>query len=257
MAMNSAKVPLVSLSFDRDVPENARFYEAHFKLDVLKHFGSGSLGDHVGLIDADMVLLRPFAIDDRFWAGRSLLCYDISDSFLDPGEMLSDLSALGLADGAVPRWFGGEFIVGSAEAFKTLSHYIDRIWPLYRARIGQMSHVGDEPIVSAALCNMQHDLGDTIHEIGEVGDVHGLSLARWWSSRTNTPQLPLSSAVGQALLHMPADKIFLAKMAGKSFERASFIRYYRSYVKRKLVLRRAASLVDRLLGKRAKFLPTM
>lgn len=243
-----AQVPLVEIDFPRDVPADIPFRSAHYKLDVLAAFARGELGDLVGLIDLDVVVLAPFSCDDS----DALYVYDINkrqvgtfghQQAAKDVELLSGLPPVG------PCWYGGEFIVGSPVAFARLVHEIEQIWPAYLSHQGQLHHSGDEMVVNAALARiMRSDL--RVLDVGQDKVIH-----RWWSSRTTTPMDSWLQSSDNALLHLPADKNFLAEQATQPFAVDRFLVAHLQYARKNRWVALAKNLADLLRGRRWQYLP--
>lgn len=246
-------IGIVEHNFTSEVPPGAAFYSAHFKLELMRAFGAGACGDKVGLVDIDTVLLRPFSL---LVPDEGLACYDITDQVVPAyGRQVvsGDVEALAGAHLPQVRWWGGEFIVGSADAFATLGRRIEQLWPRYLASMDRFHHVGDEMLTTAALNLLEHD-GFPIRDCGTSGGV-----ARWWSSRTLAPMPPLAAVSDRSLMHLPADKPFLALQSrNASFDSTRFFARYETYLRRKLLIRRGAHLLERMVGRGGgKFLPRL
>ncbi len=178
--LKKESLPIVELEFSLDVPQGIPFYEAHFKLEALAALGSGELGSIVGLIDLDMIVLSPLTLPkvEGDWLGGYVL-----DNYT--GALVqTDLRNAGMHGVAPGTWYGGEFLIGTARAFASLTSAIGRCWPNYLANIHLMSHVGDEAVVSAALNNMS----SLPVKIMDLGKSMPPAIARWWSARTNHRQ---------------------------------------------------------------------
>lgn len=237
-----------SFEFSRRVPLGIPFYSAHFKLDLLRGFGSGEFGNEVGLVDLDTVLLGSLPQRD------ALGVYDISDQIrpaYEQDRIVADIKKISERSIPEARWYGGEFITGSAGMFRAISTYIEQFWANYIQNVGSLGHVGDEMIVSAALNCAQLD-GISLVDYGKDG-----SVARWWTSRTRHQQLPFDRVKGAALLHLPADKTFLATHARNTFDGAAFLKDFRPYVQRKCRSRRIVHLAESLLGRPKQFPPVL
>jgi hypothetical protein len=196
----------------------------------------------------DAVLFRELPYSDY------LAVYDISDQmFAACGgrNLTSDMEKISGRHLLDPRWYGGEFVMGSAAVFSQISQYIEVLWPDYIRHILSLHHVGDEMIMSTALNVARADGVRTI-DYGEAGLV-----ARWWTSRTRHRQLPFDAVEDAALLHLPADKEFLAKEAGYHFDREAFLSRFRRYAQKKIVLRAAVGACEFLLGRPKKFTPRL
>ncbi len=235
-------------NFKRDVPKSIPFYAAHFKLDAMDAFGEGMYGDVVGLVDIDAVLVRPIPYSDL--GADGLLTYDISAQVtpeFGADRVAIDLRAVGAPAGCPPCWYGGEFIVGTANAFRKLSLEIENIWPRYKEVYRRLHHNSDEAVVSAALAVLKHK-GFRLLDAGEAKLV-----SRWWTARTNFEQIPFRIASDACFWHLPADKPFLASCAqAGEFDAAVFAREYKSHARLKLWQRRLLNQALRLAGKRPK-----
>jgi len=244
----SDDIAIFGRDFPSIVPENIPFYAAHFKLDIFNAFGRGIFGERIGLVDLDTILLR------RLPPTASLAVYDISDQVFPAygkhrvGSDMELVSGRSLSD---PRWYGGEFVMGSATEFATLSQYIDSCWANYVGNISSLHHIGDEMIMSSAL-NMARADGVPIVDYGQNNVV-----ARWWTSRTAHRQVAFDVVRRAALLHLPADKTFLAKEAGYEFDQGAFLSRFRRHARKKIAVRAVASAWELLLRGSTKFTPRL
>lgn len=230
--------------FTLPVPTGIPFFSAHFKLELYGAFGSGDYGEYLALIDIDTLLLR------RLPTSSDLAAYDISDQvFPRYGRetVIRDLEILAGKPLAGGRWHGGEFVMGSAAQFAELATLIDFCWPRYIENIGAVHHLGDEMVLSAAL-NL-YATEHTLVDYGAQGNV-----TRWWSSRTFNKQAPFSRAVSTALLHLPADKLFISRFNLDQFASQPMLNAYQKYVRRKLMMR---SIIPLFNSHPKKFLPSL
>jgi hypothetical protein len=244
-----ALVKVRDYAFKLDVPNGIPFRSAHFKLELLEAFGSGAFGDLVGLIDLDVVVMRPVQLPEgALWA------YDISDQVIPAygrARIAADLARLLDRSTVEPRWFGGEFIIGSADYFAQLSVHISLLWPRYLSELRSFHHIGDEMVVSAALLLLAES-GVPVRDAG-VEQV----VARWWSTRTLAPLAALDDVIDRAILHLPADKRLLADAASLPFERAGFLARYRSYAARQRRVAQLKNVIDVLRFRPALSLPRL
>lgn len=241
-------LPVISYDFLLGVPQGIPFYSAHFKLDLFRGFGSGEFGSNVGLVDLDTVLLGTLP------QCSSLGVYDISEQVLPIHEQSRIVADIGRISGkSIPeaRWYGGEFVTGSASMFRAISSYVEMFWENYIQSIGSLVHIGDEMIMSAALNCMRLD-GISLVDFGKDG-----SVVRWWSSRTRHQQPPFDAIKGAALLHLPGDKPFLAKQVHNSFDREAFLNKLRPYVRRRCLARKVLHLAEGLLKYPEHFPPQL
>ncbi|WP_225205194.1 hypothetical protein [Novosphingobium huizhouense] len=239
---------VIAGAFAREVPGGIPFQAAHYKLDLLSMFGTGALGEQVALVDLDMVVQRKFALPDP----DALYVYDIWDHVASAfGDVLSrDLGKFDVPAGN-HRWYGGEFIAGSPANFAVLSAEIEAIWPHYLAALGTTHHTGDEMVVTSALLRLAAR-GFPLREAGSLGFVQ-----RWWSARTRTRIQPLARSLDAAMLHLPADKDYLAARAGAPFDVAGFPDHYRRHARGRRHLAMVKNVVDVMRGRRAQYLPQL
>ena len=123
----------------------------------------------------------------------SLGVYDISEQVLpihEQSRIVADMKRISGKSIPEARWYGGEFVTGSASMFRAISSYIEMFWENYIQNIGSLVHIGDEMIMSAALNCMRLD-GISLVDYGKDG-----SVVRWWSSRTRHQQPPFDSDKG-------------------------------------------------------------
>jgi hypothetical protein len=239
---------VASRTFLLPVPHGLPFYSAHFKLDLFRGFASGEFGNNIGFVDLDTVLLRSLP------ESSALGVYDISDQVqvvYGQHRIAADIERISGKWISDARWYGGEFIAGSSSMFSAISHYVEAFWVNYIDNVGSLAHVGDEMIMSAALNCLRLD-GISLVDYGKSG-----SIARWWTVRTRHQQLAFDAVQGAALLHLPADKVFLARQARNPFDRESFLRAFRPYVRRRCLSRRILHLSEGLLRTPKHFPPRL
>jgi hypothetical protein len=247
-ALRLDDVAVVAYAFALPVPKNIPFYSAHFKLDIFKAFGSGTFGGQTGFVDLDTVLLR------RLPSSDALAVYDISDQVFaayNRDRVVSDMEKISGRRLSDARWYGGEFVMGSAAAFCAISQYVESCWPRYVRCFPTLHHVGDEIIMSSAL-NMARADGVRIIDYKET-----CLVARWWTARTRHKQEAFDAVRGAALLHFPADKVFLAKQARYNFQPELFLSRFRRHAQRKIALRAILALGESLIGSPRKFTPVL
>lgn len=248
-AIGLADLPLRDVSFEWSVPEDIRFRSAHYKLELMLKFASGGFGDRVALVDLDAVCAR--AMPTEAMQAGALIGYDMSAVAQRGGqaqEIADSLRLLGF-DTEEARWWGGEFIMGDRCHFEALSRQLLQKWPLYTARIADMAHVGDEMVLTSGLEALRFQ-GMQIADGGAMGVV-----ARYWSARTRTPFPPFQEVGGASILHLPADKPFLARWANRRFDPAEFRDEYLALLRGKARLRRWLVLADKMRGRPHLFAP--
>lgn len=212
------------IPFTTEVPHGTQFYSAHFKLDAYRHLSTLSEG-YVGLCDLDMICLRemPDALKNIV-AAKIPLYYDISDQVLPAyGReiILKNLSSIhGLKSEG--RWYGGEFLSGPPSFFGLLTRTVEEVYPRYIENLASMHHIGDEAYTSAAIELIRRTLGC-------LGDAGTLGIAgRYWNAAVKHPQKPFTYFRECFLLHLPADKPFLASFSGTP---STFLNAYQTHLK--------------------------
>jgi hypothetical protein len=247
-----SNVPVVSMDFSLDVPEKIAFRSCHFRLELLQRFGTGEFGDLVGVIDSDIYFKKP--IKEGIIDGCDFVAHDITANIeREYGRESIDQCTELLAGRAIPnaRYYGGEFLVARAAGFKQLAAHLQKVWPRYLRHLPDIDHTGDEPVFSAAL-NLAAEDGCVI------SDAAALKLiTRWWSCRILYPQRRFEEITDHAILHFPADKALIARAALEPQISADFLRYYRPYARRKVLLRTGANILDKMRRRRGKFAPRM
>jgi len=214
-----------SIPFETQVPRGVLFYSAHFKFDAYRHLSSQS-PSYLCLCDLDMVCTRALPdVFERLVSESVPMRYDITEQVATAfGEstIRRDLETLHLGR-STPHWSGGEFLAGPPGFFAKLVDAIENIYPRYVAALDRLHHVGDECVTSAAI-EVLMESGVRIVDAGRLGLV-----SRYWSIPTRHRQVPLRERADTMLLHLPADKVLLAKMAttdGSTDDR--FLEAYRS-----------------------------
>jgi hypothetical protein len=233
----SLRLPeVVGYEFQWEVPPGIAFHSAHFKLELIEAFGRGIFGSEVALMDLDAVLLS--RVPDE--ASRGLWAFEMTSDITDAyGEqrVRKDLGIAAGRDIKEPRWFGGEYISGDQKAFSVLSAQFPDVWANYKANLHQFHHVGDEMVLAASLLLAEKE--------GLLVNCASSFVARWWSARTRTQMSPLKAAAGRSVLHLPADKEFLASYSSaEQFEAKRFLGEYIRYARRKIAVRRLLALLQ-------------
>jgi hypothetical protein len=228
-------------------PSNIAFYSAHQKLNLYRTLASRTDGAHC-VVDLDMVMLQPLPqwLVEVWRNGRGVV-YDITAQVVPSvghERIQSDLEKI-IGRRCEGRWFGGEFIAGTADFWRILCSRIEQVWPQYEIQYKELSHQGDEVLSSAALQTLAWD------EVIAV-DVGGCDLIkRHWSVYTDHEQVGVTEARRNlCLLHLPADKQFLASCAAKDFADGNkwFWRRYRIEYTRRKALSFGKHWVKNVLG---------
>lgn len=229
VAREESALPTIEIPFTTVVPSGASFYSAHFKFDALRYL-AGLTDAYVGLCDLDMVCINPLpaSLQAVMAAGVPLRC-DISEQVLPVHGRAAIARDLELLHGraSAGNWTGGGFLAGTPEFFALLSKEIDALYPAYLANIHRVHHVGDEMVTSAAI-EVLRSHGVAMEDAGALGLV-GI----YWNAEIRHPQPPLADFQRCFLLHLPADKRFLAEQAQYgAFTPAAFLQRYADHCRR-------------------------
>ncbi len=249
-ALSLPPFEVVELSFQLKVPSGVIFHSAHYKLEIYSRFGSGEFGSSVAIVDSDAVMIAPPPPTGSLQG--KLLAYDIAGQMIPKyGEqvMRSDIEMIGGTPKPKLYWPGGEFFLGPPQSFKALGDAISEIWPRYTQEIQKLHHVSDEmPVAAAATKCPQLDFEDA----GTMGYI-----ARWWTARTDHRQPTLEAIKDRSILHLPADKHFLAEQAKIPFHPAKFMLAYETAARRKLRLRRAFNTLENFTKHDKKYVASL
>ncbi|HIP11460.1 MAG TPA: hypothetical protein EYG73_01950 [Arcobacter sp.] len=223
----SESLMVEEISFQTQVPKGIRFYSAHFKLDVYRYFSQKDDDDYMGLCDLDMVCVNniPQAFINNV-KDKIPFFYDISEDVITTHGSEIIIRDLELLTGhrSEGRWSGGEFISGTAEFFAQLIYEIDELFPNYLNNLNIFHHIGDEALTSAGLENLRKS-GTYIADAGTLGLV-----GRYWNTNVLYYQRKFYYFESCFLLHLPADKRFLADMHNKKLNNShDYINHYKAY----------------------------
>lgn len=234
------------IPFKTRVPSGIKFYSAHFKVDAF-HYLSTLKAEYVVLCDLDMICINNIPNSFLNVIKNSIpLCYDISNQVIPAyghNVILEDLKAIHGYDSS-GHWIGGEFLSGNPDFFHKLVSQIDILFDNYIKSIPNTHHVGDEAITSAAIEVLRRN-GIYIGDAGSIGIVN-----RYWNAFVHNPQNPFKYFEKSFLLHLPADKKFLSKLAIHDVDNKKFVYLYKKEIQRKNIgklIRKCRSKVLKIL----------
>jgi hypothetical protein len=214
--------PIVhQLKITMDVPKEALFYAAHFKLDVITQATEMlKLNGMLLLLDTDMVAMRTLDEDLlRRCKAAGVGAFDISDQVFPAygsKRVTDDLETVADRQLANPRWYGGEFLLASRSFLHRLVPIARQRYEKYVQEIGHLNHQGDEVFISAALNTLADD-GQHIVEVGAYQAV-----GRHWAGNTHRD---LRWFRGCCFLHLSgAKKLFENESRFREFNPGRFWR---------------------------------
>jgi hypothetical protein len=199
------------ISFEGEIPRNIFFYSAHRKWDVYRYLGGLEEDAYVMLLDLDVIVGKGFSESFRFCAEQGIsLVYDITDQVVPAygsARILADLQAISPFYGSV-RWYGGEYISGRPAFFWEMYKTVEIFKAAYFEKAPILLHNGDEFVSTMAIESLKKD-GWRVDDGGTLGVI-----GRYWSTRCRHIQRSFAHyADFCSLLHLPADKSFLAKVS--------------------------------------------
>lgn len=224
-SLRVGKLCIKEIKFTSTIPTGINFFSAHFKIDVFRYFAGMDSNKYIGLCDLDMIAsgANPLCLKNIVTAGIPIV-YDISDQVIpahSPEILMRDMKKISpkVLEG---RWYGGEFISGTSNFFAMLVNEIENVFPTYVTEVHNIFHQGDEMLTSVAL-DLMRQKNVIISDGGTIGIV-----GRYWNNITLHHQRSFKYFKNSFLLHLPADKDFLAKFAMNS-NSSQFIKKYLSY----------------------------
>jgi len=213
------------IDFKINVPETIKFFSAHHKLDVFRFLSLFASGYSI-LLDSDIVCINTIPENMELIIKNKIpVYYDITDqvypaygrtTIIDDKSSVMNIKSLG-------NWAGGEFIGGDKKFFGELYNNCMAYWDSYIANISKLHHQGDEFLTSCAIEKYILE-GNIIFNAGSIG-----CIGRYWSVKTLHIGKDFAAYLDNFLLHLPADKKFLAGYNGKN----NFLEDYQLYLHNK------------------------
>jgi len=227
---NSAEIAKIApalcareIPFPLVIPRGIPFYSAHHKIDVYRWLADNA-DPYAVVIDSDVVCINEMPHNLRYCIDNAIpTFYDVTSQIYPAHtreRIIADKNLLAPSLG-VGNWIGGEFLGGGQSFFLKLSAEIENILGKYFEVYPQLHHQSDETLTSVALERMAQR-GEYMVDVGTFG-----GLGRYWSRRTLHCQKLLESYKDHYLLHLPADKSFLATFNHQS----RFIDAYSEYLR--------------------------
>jgi len=233
---HSKTIQVLEIPFKLDVPADIKFYSAHYKLDVFE-FLSNQKGNSV-LIDSDVISINEMPENMSFLFSKNIpMCYDITNQRYPAygrEKLIADKSIV-MGEKSIGNWFGGEFIAGNDLFFKDIYSLCMKYWDNYKKNYHQLHHQGDEIITSCAIETYQRQ-HKFIFDVGAVGGI-----TRYWSGNVRHVQKDIEAFKDNFLLHLPADKKFLAKQDKSKLY--NFFDKYKKYLRRRKLRKIVSGIV--------------
>lgn len=241
----STNLTCIEIAFDFKVPKDTGFTAAHRKIDAYKYLAQSGDSDYSFLIDSDVLCLSKMPLNLINCISNNIpVYYDITEQVYPAysrEKIIKDKEVLMSNQSSTGIWAGGEFIGGDNKFFKLLHDEIEILQENYFNNYKDLHHQGDEALVSPAIEKIMHN--QYICNVGSFGGI-----GRFWSVPTLHVQSHWKSYTNNFLLHLPADKDFIA---GISSVDEHLINLYESYLKTKRVsiMKYSKKIIKKLLNK--------
>ena len=189
-------------------PTDIGFYAAHHKIFLFKHISEFPFSDYMIFLDLDVIAINPPPKSlIKIIENRIPCAYNITDQCLPVyGEekIINDLKTVSNTNN-YGIWYGGEFLGGTPDFFKKIADISFLHLSNYIKNRQHLHHNGDEFLTNIAL--EEYSKENRIIDAGPLGII-----GRFWSCPVKHIQRPLKYyKMNSFLLHLPADKEFLAK----------------------------------------------
>lgn len=237
----SIQIRIQEISFITSVPEDTKFHAAHMRIDLMKSLGSANY-DYIICLDLDTVAINSFSTSLQFMIDRGIPgCYDLTDQLVfeyGRGRIMHDMRMI-LGHGSEGRWYGGELICGPPAYFSDMYDVIIKPFRKYMQNLSKVCHPGFEMFYSAAVEELR-----SRYPIFDTGK--SAIIGRYWSVASPYHPPPLDYYHDHFLLHLPADKVFLANWWAAGFwQGETFWNSYSAYAKKRYILSNIKKLILR------------
>lgn len=241
----SETLKTTQITFEIEIPKDIAFYAAHHKIEVLKYLSElNDSNSYHFLIDNDVLCINKIPKNLLNCISNTIpVYYDLTDlhypaygrdAMINAKEKVgpNNFSSTGL-------WAGGELIGGDSNFYKNLHREITTIWSNYLKTYKTLHHQGDEVVVSIAL-EILIQKGVYICNVGSFGGI-----GRYWSVKTRHIQKDWKAYTNHFLVHLPADKKYLATL--KTID-DNIIQKLSKYIGRKKLREMPIQMIKRALN---------
>ena len=235
-----------NVDFKLNVPENIRFFSAHYKIEVFKYLSLYG-DDYSVLLDNDVVCVNNIPENmEKIIQEKIPVYYDITDQVYPAygrKKIIEDKTRI-MGIKSLGNWAGGELIGGSKIFFEVIYNKCIDYWDKYFDNINDFHHQGDEMLTSCAIEKYILDK-NVIVNAGSIGFI-----GRYWSVKTLHIGKIFEAYFDNFLLHLPADKAYLAKYNSEN----NFMENYKSYLHNKLkrknnIIKNTKKIIKKILGR--------
>lgn len=193
--------------FKTSVPKNMHFFSCHYRVDVFRYFSK--LKNTISiLLDLDVVIIKNLKKINFNVFSNSGIVHDISSNIF-PAYGLKIIScALEMLAGFKiknVKWYGGDFIAGSENFFQLLYLKTKKYQAKHVKLSKKFPNYTDEFFLTAAILDIEKN---TSYKIVDGSKIKIWS--RYWSVNTKHKQHKIENYLKFFMLHLPADKNFIA-----------------------------------------------
>tara|TARA_B110000027_G_C16069441_1_gene278298 strand:- start:321 stop:1250 length:930 start_codon:yes stop_codon:yes gene_type:complete len=214
------------INFKTQVIKESHFSSCHYRIDLFRFFSSKN--NYSALIDLDVVSINDFSanlsnlIDEK----RAVFINDISNNVIPAYgiEKIKKNLELVLGGETELKWYGGDLFLGPPEFFGELYNAVIFTYENFKKNFHLLKDQTDELFISAAIEIVRKKKKFNILNSREYG-----LLDRYWSVNTKHRQKSFYELKKNFLIHFPADKIFLSKIALDEYSNNFFVKSYIKY----------------------------
>jgi hypothetical protein len=205
-------ISIIEIAFPLKVSKSMHFYCCHYRVDIFKYLSKLKNTSSI-LLDLDVVILKNLKkINYKIFENCGVV-HDISSNifpaygFKKIKENLQMLMGYKVKN---PRWYGGDFIGGSEKFFQILHSLTKKYQSKFTKLKKKFPSYTDEFFLTAAILDIKKNIKYKI-----VDGCHLRVWSRYWSINTIHKQMNIKKYFNFYMLHLPADKEFIAKFYDK------------------------------------------
>ncbi|MDC2976325.1 hypothetical protein OAY13_00700 [Candidatus Pelagibacter sp.] len=226
------KITLLEIKFKTFVNKNTHFYSCHFRVDIFRYF-SKLKNSYSILIDLDTVLINKISKKQILKLYDYGLVNNITDNVIPAYGEKKILKNLKILDPKIEKifWYGGDFFGGNQNFYKILYSISKSYQKKFNNNLKYLKNQTDELFISLSIIKIKKL---NLYKIKNANSNKFFS--RYWSSSTLHKQKHFKYYFNYKLLHLPADKIFIANLFKKIDNDLNFKKIYFEYLNSKKFL---------------------
>ena len=214
-------ISIKEILFDTYVPRNMHFFSCHYRVDVFRYFSTLKNTFSI-LLDLDVVIIKNLKKINFRKLSNNGIVHDISSNFFSAYGLKKVWCDLEILTGFTidnAKWYGGDFIAGSEKFFRILYLKTKK----YQAKLVKLSknfHIyTDEFFLTAAILDIKKNANYKIVDGNKIK-----IWSRYWSVNTKHKQHKIENYLKFFMLHLPADKNFIANF----YDSPSSVKYFKT-----------------------------